>query len=120
MPSLFGEFLCELVGTVPGALGAVFLDWEGEAVDQFSHIPLMDILLVGAHWGVVLRIVQDFLGKHQLGEPRVLILNGEKHDIIIRTITDEYCVVLAMRSGTHLARALSAVDRVTDKIWEEM
>jgi len=120
MPSLFGEILSELVGTVPGALGAVFLDWEGEAVDQFSHIPLMDILLVGAHWGVVLRIVQDFLRKHDWGLPQTVILNGEQHDVIIRAITDEYCLVFITRSGAHLATALDAMDRVVVDIRKEM
>lgn len=120
MPSLFAEYLSELVGTVPGALGAVFLDWEGEAVDQFSHLPLMDILLVGAHWGVVLRMVQEVLEKHAWGEARMILLNGPDHDIVIRPITGEYCVVLAMRGGTHIATALEALDKVCDKIRTEM
>ncbi|MDY0003699.1 MAG: roadblock/LC7 domain-containing protein [Polyangia bacterium] len=120
MPSLFGELLAELVGDIPGALGAVFIDWEGEAVDQFSHIPVMDILLVGAHWGVVLRQVRELLLKHGWGEPQVLLLNGQEREILIKPIAGEYCVVLAMRSGTHIATALESLNRVCAKIQREM
>ncbi len=120
MSSAFAEILSELVGQIPGALGAVFLDEEGEAVDQFSHIPLMDILLVGAHWGIVLRHVQELIGKHSWGEAQLVVLNGSETDIIIKPITAEYAVVLAMKAGHHLARALNAVDKVTADIEQEM
>ncbi len=118
--SAFAEILAELVGQIPGALGAIFLDWDGEAVDQFSHIPVMDILLVGAHWAIVLRHVQELLEKHSWGEPELLVLNGPDTDIIIKPITSDYALVLAMKSGHQLARALSAVDKVSVEIRQEM
>jgi predicted regulator of Ras-like GTPase activity (Roadblock/LC7/MglB family) len=120
MTSAFAEILAELVGQIPGAVGAVFLDWDGEAVDQFSHIPLMDILLVGAHWGLVLRLVQDCMKKYAWGETELVVLNGPETDIIIKPITDEYSMVLAMKAGHQLARALAAVDRITLDIQQEM
>ncbi|MFH2007424.1 MAG: hypothetical protein ABI333_12640 [bacterium] len=120
MSSTFAELLAELVGQIPGAIGAVFLDLEGEAVDQFSHIPLFDILLVGAHWAIILRIVQEFHDKHSLGSTEVVILNGPEMDIIIKPIDGEYSVILAMKSGNHLASALTAIDKVASEIRAEM
>jgi len=120
MSSAFAEILAELVGQVPGALGAIFLDWEGEAVDQFSHIPLFDILLAGAHWGIVLRQVEEVVVRYSWGNTELLVLNGPDTDIIIKPITREYALVLAMKSGHQLARALSAVDKVTAEIQQEM
>jgi len=120
MSSAFAEILAELVGQIPGALGAVFLDWEGEAVDQFSHIPLFDILLAGAHWGIVLRLVQECLDRYAWGSAELVVLNGPDTDIIIKRITGEYAVVLAMKAGHHLAHALTAVDKVTTEIRQEM
>ncbi len=120
MPSAFAEILAELVGDIPGALGAIFLDWDGEAVDQFSHIPVFDILLVGAHWGIVLRHVQDLVGKHSWGETQLVVLNGPETDILIKPITDEYAVVLTMKAGHHLAHAIDAVNNVTEAIEQEM
>lgn len=120
MSSAFAEILAELVGSIPGAIGAVFLDWEGEAVDQFAHVPTMDILLEGAHWGVVLRMVHGLTRKHGWGDVKMILLQGHGHEIIIRPVTREYCVVLTMRSGTHTASALEALERITERILEEM
>ncbi len=120
MPSAFAEILAELVGEIPGALGAVFLDWDGEAVDQFSHIPLFDILLVGAHWGIVLRHVNNLLENHAWGATQLVVLNGPKTDILIKPITEDYAIVLAMKAGHHLAHAISAMDSVTAAIEGEM
>lgn len=120
MSSAFAEILSELVGQIPGALGAVFLDWEGEAVDQFSHIPLFDILLAGAHWGIVLKHIEEVVVKHAWGTTELVVLNGAETDIIIKPITEGYTVVLAMKAGHQLARALSAVDKVTSEIRQEM
>lgn len=120
MASAFAEILAELVGQVPGAIGAVFLDYEGEAVDQFSHIPLMDILLAGAHWGIILRHVENTVKRYAWGRTELLVLNGTQTDIIIKPITDEYAIVLAMKAGHHLAHALTAVERVTVDIEREM
>lgn len=120
MPSLFGEMLAELVGTIPGAVGAVFVDWEGEAVDQFSHIPPFDIQLLGAHWGIVLRLIQETLTRHEAGAVRRVLVNGQDHDIVIQSVTEEYCVVLALHAGTHLATALDCLDRVSESIRQEM
>lgn len=120
MSSAFAEILAELVGQIPGAIGAVFMDEEGEAVDQFSHIPLMDILLTGAHWGIVLRHVEETVKRHSWGHTELLVLNGAQTDIIIKPITEEYAVVLAMKAGHHLAHALTAVEKVTADIEREM
>jgi predicted regulator of Ras-like GTPase activity (Roadblock/LC7/MglB family) len=65
--SAFGDILRELVERVPGAVGAVFADWDGEPVDQFAHVPPLDIQLVGAHWGVVWSQAAQRLGRHGIG-----------------------------------------------------
>lgn len=120
MPSEFGELLAELVGFIPGAVGAVFLDWEGEAVDQFGHIPELDIRLQGAHWGVVLNLVTNVLGKDRFGNTQWIILGGEIVDVLIHAVTTDYFIVLIMRHGSHLAKALKELKRVTSAMLQEM
>ena len=120
MASEFGELLAELVGTVPGAVGAVFVDWDGEAVDQFGHIPEMDIRIIGAHWGIVVNLTKQILKKNRYGKPDMIILSSEKREVIIQTVTPDYFVVLTMKRGTHLGHALKEVTRVSKAIREEM
>ena len=120
MASEFGEILSELVGLIPGAVGAIFLDWEGEAVDQFGHIPEFDIKFSGAHWGVVLNHVRRVLQHGRYGRVEHVFLGGEMVDIIIKPVTREYYIVLTMKHGSHLATAFRELARVTTAIQKAM
>ncbi len=120
MASEFAEVLAELVGGTPGAMGAVFIDWEGESVDQFGHIPELDIRLMGAHWGIILNQIKSLTDKHALGQPRSIMLSSEQADVIIQTITEDYCVVLTMKKGSHLATAMRELDRAVESIRKMM
>ncbi|MCD6496901.1 MAG: hypothetical protein J7M25_01170 [Deltaproteobacteria bacterium] len=120
MASEFAEMLAALVGGVPGAVGAVFIDWEGEAVDQFGHIPEMDIKLIGAHWGVVLNLIKNMLSPQLLGNAHQIILSSDKADIIVQVVDKDYCIVLAMKESSHLGMALHQLERTSVEICTHM
>jgi len=50
----FQPILKNLVESVPGAVGAILVDWEGEAVQEYSHGTTYDIRFIGAKNGVIL------------------------------------------------------------------
>jgi predicted regulator of Ras-like GTPase activity (Roadblock/LC7/MglB family) len=109
--SAFGEILEAMVRRVPGAVGAVFADWEGEPVDQFAHIPPLDIQLVGAHWGIVWSQATQRLGAHDLGNVEELLIEGDRAIVLVRSVTDRYFVVLAIAREAHLATARRELER---------
>ncbi len=117
--SAFADILKQMVDRVPGALGAVFADWEGEAVDQFGHVPALDIKLAGAHWGVVLTLANERL-RTMCGEVKELWIEGESSLVLVRHVTDQYFVVLTARRGTHLATAVRELDRGARGLLGEM
>ena len=116
--SAFGEILEKMVRRVPGAVGAVFADWEGEPVDQFAHIPALDIQLVGAHWGVVWSQASQRLGA--LGAVEELLIEGDRAIVLVRAVTDHYFVVLATKRDAHLAIARRELERGADILRSEM
>jgi predicted regulator of Ras-like GTPase activity (Roadblock/LC7/MglB family) len=116
--SAFGEILETMVRRVPGAVGAVFADWEGEPVDQFAHIPPLDIQLVGAHWGVVWS--QAAMRLQSLGAVEELLIEGDRAIVLVRSVTDRYFVVLAIRSDAHLAMARRELERGAGILRSEM
>ncbi len=118
--SAFGAILETMVRRVPGAVGAVFADWEGEPVDQFAHIPPLDIQLVGAHWGIVWSQATERLGRHELGAVEELLIEGERATVLVRSVTDRYFVVLATKSDAHLATARRELERGADILRGEM
>ena len=116
----FNHILQGMVERVPGALGAIFADWEGEAVDQFAHIPPLEIQLVGAHWGVVLTLATESLRRVSLGAIDELWVEGDRALVLIRRVTEKYYVVLAARKDAHLALARRELERGACRLREEM
>jgi predicted regulator of Ras-like GTPase activity (Roadblock/LC7/MglB family) len=118
--SSFAEILQTMVERVPGAVGAIFADWEGEAVDQFAHIPPLEIQLVGAHWGVVLSQATARMVKHGLGAVVEMLIEGERAIVLVRAINDQYFVVLAVKRDAHLGMARRELERGALSILGEM
>ena len=131
----FTPILRTLLVEVPDALGAIFADWEGEAVDQFpdprraadaatpltpSGIETFDLRLFGAHWGVVLNHVNAALRTFHYGDPQIVILHHDRLDILIQAVDTRYYVLLALRPGAPLGRALRELERSVQALRVEM
>lgn len=118
--TVFEEILREVVKAVPGAKGAIFIDWEGEAVDVYSTIGNTNIRLMGAHWGIVYHHARAALKKIGQGGPQELVMNFSQLQVIIRRVTDDYVVIFTLRPGCHLGRALGVLDWAEEKLRAEM
>ena len=109
-----------MVERVPGAVGAVFADWEGEPVDQFAHIPPIDIQIVGAHWGIVWSQAHARLVAKGLGAIEELLIEGERAIVLVRSVAEGYFVVLATKRDAHLATARRELERGARTLLGEM
>jgi predicted regulator of Ras-like GTPase activity (Roadblock/LC7/MglB family) len=116
----FSAILRRVVDRVPGAIGVIFADWDGEAVDSFAPGVKDDMLILAAHYGVILHTVQSALHLSHFGEAEEIIVHHRKIDLIVRTIDRHYYVVLAVRSGSHLATALREVLAAASALRAEM
>jgi predicted regulator of Ras-like GTPase activity (Roadblock/LC7/MglB family) len=117
----FAGILQRMVERVPGATGAIFADWEGEPVGEFApEMPALEIQIFGAQWGVVWAELQRALARAQLGRARELIIDGEHGSVLVRQVTDEYYVVLAVGRDGHLAKALDELSRGVEALRAEM
>lgn len=119
-PSSFAKILQELVGHLPGARGAVFLDWEGEAVDAFSSMSESGIRLFGAHWGIVFKQAKLMFDKLKLGTTSEVLIRLEDLQVIIRRVADDYIVVLSLDADSNLGRALRLMNLAEAKLLAEM
>jgi predicted regulator of Ras-like GTPase activity (Roadblock/LC7/MglB family) len=118
--TVFADILRRAVEKVPGAVGAIFAAWDGEAVDSFARDERDDLLLVAAHYGVILGQVQAALHLSHFGEAEEMILQHQKLDLIVRAVDPQYYVVLAIGAGAHLATALRAVIAAASALRAEM
>jgi predicted regulator of Ras-like GTPase activity (Roadblock/LC7/MglB family) len=117
----FRTILQSLVERVPGAVGAIFADWEGEAIGEFAFdMQQLDIRIFGAQWGVVWNQLRQSLGRSRLGTPVQLLVDGANGAVLVHQVADDYNLVLSLRRGSHLATALREVARGVETLRAEM
>lgn len=123
MPTAFTPILVQAVERIPGALGAIFADWDGEAVDHYTGDAQADksaILIMGAQYGVVLNHVQSVLHLFHFGEAEEIILLHDRLDLIVHAVGEGYYVVVIVSAGVHLATALREIRHAASALRREM
>ncbi|MEW5850147.1 MAG: hypothetical protein AB2A00_15270 [Myxococcota bacterium] len=96
----FQAVLMELCRSVPGARGAVFVDYEGESVQRAVLDPALgayDLDVAGAHAAPIMAASVGC---------RVIRLVGHEGSTFIHAVKDNYSVVLVTQPGTLLPRAM--------------
>jgi hypothetical protein len=107
--SAFASILARLVESTPGALGAVFADDEGEAVDLFGEIDSFDLKLAAAHMGILVSRLSSMAQIRRTGRFSELLIVSQHRQMISRAMGLGYqiTVVLEPVASFHkLSRAL--------------
>jgi predicted regulator of Ras-like GTPase activity (Roadblock/LC7/MglB family) len=118
--TVFNQILAEVVRTIPGARGAIFLDWEGESVDDFSNFGNTNLRLLGAHWGIVFFQASAILKRHHFSPPSAISIRFTEQQVIIRRVTDEYLVLLALDPEANSGQALHLLKQAEEQLREQM
>ncbi len=116
----FRLLLDELMQQVPGALGAIIADWEGEAVDQAARIDDYQLQVVGAHKGIVLTNLRAIVKQLEDNRLREFVITTEKNHTLVLPITEDYFLLLLLERGAILGRALFAARRCMRKLHAEI
>ncbi len=113
----FKSILRKLTKSVDG-YGAILLDEEGEVVDMFSARGGMELDMIGAHKGIVLkmlrRAVRDAENIHSIG------ISTEKLKLAISPVKEGYYVVVVSNGYTPLQRVFRETSRYLKQLEEEM
>lgn len=102
----FKAALEDLVQRVPGALGAILADWEGEAVAQISRIGDYELKIIGAHKGIILANMRQAMRDLDSDDLEEIIVTTEKNQTLIIPITKDYYLVLTIQKDASFGRAL--------------
>lgn len=90
----FHAILKNLVDTVPHAVGAILVDWEGEAVQEYCHCDSYDMRFVGAHKGIVLSRLRETHTASLEGEIEDVLVTSECQILLIGAVDPDYSLVL--------------------------
>jgi len=101
----FKALLNRLLEDIPGALGAIIVDWEGEAVDQVTRMNEYDIKVLGAHSGIILRLLREALFRIENGNLEEVVFRTAQSKTMIAPLTEDYLLILQLGEDAIAARA---------------
>lgn len=101
----YKRILKELVERTPQAVGAILVDWEGEAVQEFCHCDPYDIRFIAAHKGIILSRFRE-VHRSGGGEVEEVVVSATEGRIIIGVIDQDYSLVMSVGRGCPMGLAL--------------
>ncbi|NIQ94253.1 MAG: roadblock/LC7 domain-containing protein [Desulfuromonadales bacterium] len=116
----FKRVLSHLLDQVPGAMGAILADWEGEMVDQVARMDDYELKVIGAYKGILLNLTRDALKRLRSASLEEMVITTDQVHTVVSPITDEYFVVLIVRREEILGRALFAIKRCVEELKTEI
>ncbi|HXE97651.1 MAG TPA: roadblock/LC7 domain-containing protein [Dongiaceae bacterium] len=98
--------LKDLMDRVPQAIGAIMVDWEGEAVMEHCHCDPYDIRFIAAHEGIILSRFKGMKSALQIGEVEDIVVTSREGHLIIGCIDQDYSLVMNIERSCAVALAL--------------
>ena len=117
----FNYLLTNLLVDVPQAVGAIFVDPEGEAVEWVTrHDDPFDLKVEGAYHGIFMRQLEQLTANVDAGAIDSFMIEGSRLATLTQALPRGYYVVLVVdRSGSR-AHALHRLRRAAEVIAEEI
>ena len=116
----FEIILKELVDSVPQAIGAILVDWEGEAVMEHCHCDPYDIRFIAAHKGIILARLKEMRSTPLLGEVEDVVVTTSKGCLIIGCINQDYSLVMNVERSTPVALVMYHFRRAVSELKKEI
>ena len=118
---MFQYVLANLLANNDKALGALFLDDNGETVDLAcaGYTPYQ-MRVVGAYLGIYLRQLEKVLTGSELGGPRLIHIEKKAIHIYAMPLPDGYYLVLVQRHPALVARARTTMLEAAEQLTREL
>jgi predicted regulator of Ras-like GTPase activity (Roadblock/LC7/MglB family) len=116
----FEVILKGLVDRVPLAIGAILVDWEGEAVMEHCHCDPYDIRFIAAHNGIILARLKELRSAAQIGEVEDVVVTSSQGHLIIGSIDQDYSLVMNIERSSPVATALHHFRRAVAELKREI
>ncbi len=116
----FEVILKDLVERVPHAIGAILVDWEGEAVMENCHCDPYEMRFIAAHKGIILARLKEMQSIGNVGAIEdVTVTTSERH-LIIGSIDKDYSLVMSVGRGCPALLALQHFRRAITGLKKEI
>jgi len=102
----FKSILKQLVDRTPHAVGAILVDWEGEAVQEYCHCEPYDIRFIAAHQGIILGRLKEIQDSVQAGDVEDVVVTATDGHLIVGCIDPDYSLVMSIGRSCPVSLAL--------------
>jgi len=120
----FQRILRKLIVSTHGALGAIFADFEGEAVEVVTERPFdagdYDLRVVGAYQAVVMTRLKEICAKARIGRPERFAIDFTTVHVLSFDLQDGYYVVLILDPTANEGLAWRQLEKCRDELLAEM
>jgi len=118
---MFKEILQDLVDRADGGVAGLLMASDGIAIDQYSKGDgPFDIESVGMEYSVVLKGVQRAGEMLDTGSTNEVSVQTERLTTVVRMLTDEYFVALALAPGGNVGKARYLLRTSAPKLIENL
>lgn len=101
---------------LPGAVGAIIADWEGEAVDQVARMDDFEIKVLGAHKGIILTRLREALLRLDGGDLEEVLIHFDEGKTLITPLSDDYFLVLTVEPEVMVGKAAFVMRRCAERL----
>jgi predicted regulator of Ras-like GTPase activity (Roadblock/LC7/MglB family) len=117
----FNYLLTNLLVDVPEAVGAIFLDHEGEAIEWVSrHDDPYELKVEGAYHSIFKRQLETLANNLEIGEMSSYCVVGDNLATLTQTLPHGYYVVLVVKRSGPMGRAMFHLRAAADTIAREL
>lgn len=116
----FTRLLKSLVEAVPHSIGAILVDWEGEAVQEYCHCDPYDMRFVAAHKGIILARLRETNGERFGGTIENVVVTAERQHLLIGAVDKDYSLVLQVEKPCPLGLAKYHFNKTLESVRKEL
>lgn len=118
---MFKEILQDVVDRTDGGVAGLLMASDGIAIDQYSRADgPFDIESVGMEYSVVLKGVQRAAEMLDAGSTREVSVQTERLTTVVRMLSDEYFVALAIEPGGNVGKGRYLLRASAPKLIENL
>jgi predicted regulator of Ras-like GTPase activity (Roadblock/LC7/MglB family) len=101
----FNRILEKVVSETRGAVGAIFLDREGEEIAHYTILSGDEVKLIGAHYGIVWLEIDTMVSRHLAASAAEAMFVAEKGVCLMRPVQKEYMILLVVEPSEQIGQA---------------
>ncbi|MCA9534010.1 MAG: hypothetical protein KC593_10030 [Myxococcales bacterium] len=103
---MFRQVLQEVVEKTDGAIAAILMGYDGIPVEQYvDDDAVLDVETVGMEYSVILKMIRNAADMLDIGAAQEVAIRAERMTTIIRLVTDEYFLAVAVRPAGNFGKA---------------